>query len=98
MSSPRPDLLHPDFLRLVALLSDHDETNGNLPAADGTVAGYDSFALLGAAAHRAQLMTEGSGTLRKTLSAQQLDELQKLLAAMWKDGFAIGARSQQPAA
>lgn len=90
--------LHPDFLRLVALLADHDETNGNLPAEDGTVAGYDSFALLGAAAHRAQLMAEGFGTLRKTLSAQQLDELQQLLASMWKDGFAIGARSQQPAA
>lgn len=41
-------------------------------------------------------MTEGFGTLRKTLSAQQLDELQQLLAAMWKDGFAVGARSPQP--
>ncbi|MFD7958465.1 hypothetical protein ACFV4X_33935 [Streptomyces ardesiacus] len=98
MSSPRPDLPHPDSLRLAALLADHDESNGNLPAADGTIAGYDSFALLGAAAHRAHLMTEGFGTLRKTLNAQQLDELQGLLAVMWKDGFAVGARSQQPAA
>ncbi|MER5372761.1 hypothetical protein [Streptomyces sp. NPDC002553] len=90
--------LHPDFLRLVALLADHDETNGNLPAADGSIAGYDSFALLGAGAHRARLMAEGFGTLRKTLNGQQLHEFQQLLAAMWKDGFAIGARSQQPAA
>ncbi|MFH8257569.1 hypothetical protein [Streptomyces roseolus] len=95
MFSPSPDHLHPDFLRLVALLADHDETNGNHPATDGTIAGYDSFALLGAAAHRAQLMTEGFGTLRKTLNAQQLDELQQILAAMWKDGFAIGARFRQ---
>ncbi|GAA2720562.1 MULTISPECIES: hypothetical protein [Streptomyces] len=98
MSSPRPDLPHPDFLRLVALLADHDESNGNLPAADGTIAGYDSFALQRAAAHRARLMAEGLGTLRKTLNAQQLRELQQLLAAMWKDGFAVGVRSQRPGA
>lgn len=42
-------------------------------------------------------MAQGFGTLRMTLNAQQLDELQQLLAAMWKDGFAVGARSQQPA-
>ncbi|MER5889686.1 hypothetical protein ABT160_38165 [Streptomyces sp. NPDC001941] len=90
--------LHPDFLRLVALLAEHDETDGNLPAADGTIAGYDNFALLGAAAHRALLMAEGLSTLHKTLNAQQGHEFLQLLSAMWTDGFAIGARSQQAVA
>ncbi|ANZ13371.1 hypothetical protein SNOUR_43695 [Streptomyces noursei ATCC 11455] len=57
---------HPDNLRLIALITDHDQATGNAPDPAGKVAGYDSFALLGAAGHRAQLMLEGHGTLRKT--------------------------------
>ncbi|MGW3954619.1 hypothetical protein ACWEKM_27640 [Streptomyces sp. NPDC004752] len=87
---------HRDSLRLIALISTHDQTNGNAPDPEGKIAGYDSFSLLGAAGHRSQLMVEGFGTLRKTLNPQQLDELHGLLASMWMDGFAIGARSQQP--
>ncbi|MEV8092639.1 hypothetical protein [Streptomyces nigra] len=99
MVSPRPDdVPHPDSLRLAALLADHDESNGSLPAADGTVAGYDSVALSRASAHRAQLLAETHGTLRKTLGPRQFAELQQLLAAMWEDGFAVGARSRHPAA
>ncbi|MFI6282908.1 hypothetical protein [Streptomyces sp. NPDC050988] len=89
---------HRDNLRLIALISAHDQTNGNAPDSDGKIAGYDSFSLLGAAGHRAQLMFEGFGTLRKTLNPRQLEELHHLLAAMWMDGFAVGARSQQPSA
>ncbi|RSS37447.1 hypothetical protein [Streptomyces sp. WAC08241] len=85
---------HPDSLRLVSLIFDHDEAGGNSPDQGGKIAGYDSFALLGAAAHRANLMLEGNGTLRKTLTPEQLRELRDLLAAMWKDGFAVGARSR----
>ena len=41
-------------------------------------------------------MVKGYGTLRKTLSPEKIDELTQLLAAMWKDGFAVGARSRRP--
>jgi len=43
-------------------------------------------------------MIEGQGTLRKTLRAEQIDELTTLLTAMWMDGFAVGARSRKPPA
>jgi len=82
---------HPDTLKLVAAISDHDERGGNTTGPDGKVAGVDAFALLGAAGARAKLMAEGFGTLRKTLSPQQQDELLRLLAAMWRDGFIVGA-------
>lgn len=88
----------PDTLRLVALIANHDDANGNTPDPDGKIAGYDNYALTGAAGRRAQLMLEGHGTLRKTLAPQQQEELVRLLAAMWRDGFAVGARSQSPAA
>ncbi len=91
MSQPTPDTF-----RLVALIDAHDKVNGNTPDGSGKVAGFDSFALTGAAGHRAQLMIEGHGTLRKTLAPQQIDELARLLASMWRDGFAVGVRSQQP--
>lgn len=91
MSQPTPD-----NFRLVALIDAHDQANGNAPHSDGKVAGFDSFALTGAADSRAQLMIEGHGTLRKTLAPQQIDELTQLLAAMWRDGFAVGVRSQDP--
>jgi hypothetical protein len=86
----------PDNFRLAALIDAHDKANGNNPDSSGKVAGYDSFALTGAAGHRAQLMIEGHGTLRKTLTPRQIDELTQLLAVMWRDGFAVGVRSQQP--
>jgi len=89
--------LHPDHLRLIALIRDHDDTNGNAPDPDGKIAGYDSFALTGAAGHRAQLFAQGFGNLRKTLGPQQQEELVRLLATMWRDGFAVGARSQRDA-
>lgn len=87
--------LHPDHLRLVALIANHDEANGNASDPDGKIAGYDSFALTGAAGHRARLIAEGFGTLRKTLTPQQQQDLIRLLTTAWRDGFAVGARSQQ---
>lgn len=87
---------HPDSLRLAALIAAHDEATGNAPDSNGKIAGYDNSALLGAAGRRAQLMLEGFGTLRKTLAPQQINELWELLAVMWEDGFAVGARSQHP--
>jgi hypothetical protein len=84
----------PDAFRLVALIDAHDKANSNTPDSSGKIAGFDSFALTGAAGHRAQLMIEGHGTLRKTLTPQQIDELTRLLAAMWRDGFAVGVSSQ----
>ena len=86
----------PDNFRLVALIDAHDKADGNSPDSSGKVAGFDSFALTGAAGHRAQLMIEGHGTLRKTLAPEQIDELTQLLTAMWRDGFVVGARSQSP--
>lgn len=87
---------HPDSLRLAVLIDAHDKANGNASDNDGKIAGFDDFALAGAAGHRAQLMLEGHGALRKTLSPQQIDELRRLMAAMWRDGFAVGASSQRP--
>jgi hypothetical protein len=88
----------PDNLLLVALIDAHDRSNGNTPGPDGKIAGIDSFALTGAAGVRAQQMLEGHGALRKTITPEQQQELVRLLAAMWCDGFAVGARSQQPPA
>ncbi|MCQ1577241.1 hypothetical protein [Streptomyces parvus] len=90
--------IHPDSLLLATLINTHDQTNGNAPDSKGKIAGYDSSCLLGAGGHRAQLMVKGFGTLRKTLNPRQLEELHHILAAMWKDGFAVGACSQQPSA
>jgi len=86
---------HADNFRLVALLAEHDQADGNNPGPDRKIAGYDSFSLFGAALVRAQTMFEGYGTLRKVLPPEQHEELIQLMAALWQDGFAVGARSQQ---
>ncbi|WP_331731953.1 hypothetical protein OG613_49130 (plasmid) [Streptomyces sp. NBC_00015] len=86
---------HPDNFRLRALLAEHDQSNGNAPGPDGKIAGYDSFSLLGAAGVRASMMFEGFGPLRKVLPPEHHEEIIKIMAALWKDGFAVGARSQQ---
>jgi hypothetical protein len=84
-------MTHPDTFKLLAAIKDHDDRGGNTTDPDGKVAGIDAFALLGAAGARAKLMAEGFGALRKTLSPQQQEELVRLLAAMWRDGFVVGA-------
>ncbi|MFB6984571.1 hypothetical protein ACNPQN_32605 [Streptomyces sp. NPDC056297] len=89
---PQPS---PDNFRLIALLRDHDHSNGNEPGPDGKLAGYDSSSLLGAAGVRAKMMFEGHGTLRKILPPEHHEEVIRLMAAMWRDGFVVGARSQQ---
>ncbi|MFK4272563.1 hypothetical protein [Streptomyces milbemycinicus] len=85
---------HPGSWRFAALIAVHGQANGNSPDPAGKIAGYDSLALLEAAGHGAQQMLEGHGTLRKTLNPQQIDELRRLLAAMWQDGFTVGVRSR----
>lgn len=89
---PQP---HPDNRRLIALLHNHDQSNGNEPGPDGKLAGYDSFSLLGAAGVRARMMFEGFGNARKILPPEHHDEVIRLMAALWRDGFVVGARSQQ---
>jgi hypothetical protein len=84
-------MTHPDTFKLLAAIRDHDERGGNTTGPDGKVAGVDAFTVLGAAGARAQVMAEGFGSLRKTLNPQQRQELERLLAAMWQDGFIVGA-------
>lgn len=87
--------MHPDSLLLVALIDAHDRANGNTPDSSGNVAGINSSALTGAAGHRAQQMFDGYGSMAASLNPQQKKELVQLMAALWKDGFAVGARSQE---
>lgn len=86
-----------DSRTLGALIDDHDRALGNGIDQDGKTAGYNHVALLGAAGVRAKQLLEGHGILRQTLSPQQTDELLEFLVVMWRDGFAIGVRSQQAA-
>ncbi|MFD7884057.1 hypothetical protein ACFV3N_16660 [Streptomyces bauhiniae] len=86
--------VHPDSLRLVALIKEHDDGEGNAPDRNGKTSGFDRTALLGAAAHRGNLLYENFGPLRKTLTTKQADEVLRLLAAAWLDGFAVGGRAQ----
>lgn len=87
--------MHPDSLLLVALIDAHDRTNGNTPDSDGKTAGIDDFALIGAAVRRAQQILDGYGSMIANLEPQQKEDLAKLMAALWKDGFAVGARSHR---
>ncbi|MFJ5635234.1 hypothetical protein ACIQF5_21685 [Streptomyces goshikiensis] len=84
-----------DSVRLIDLLTEHDRTNGNEPDSDGRTAGYDSFSLLGAAGVRSRMMFENYGPLRQVLAPEHHEKVIQIMAAMWKDGFAVGARSQQ---
>lgn len=88
--------VHPDSFRLIALIKRHDDNEGNAPDAEGRTAGYDRFALTGAAAHRGTLLLEGFDPLRKTLAPRQVDDVLRLLTAAWLDAFAVGASSRQP--
>jgi hypothetical protein len=90
--------MHPDSLLLVSLIDAHDQTNGNTPDSDGKISGIDSSALTGAAGHRAQQMLDGYGSMIASLDPQQKKDLVMLMAALWKDGFAVGAQSHQRSA
>lgn len=89
---PQP---HSDNSRIKTLIHEHDRADGNQPGPDGKLVGYDSFALFESALIRARTMFEGYGPLRKTMPPERHDEVIRLMAAMWQDGFVIGARSQQ---
>lgn len=87
--------MHPDSLLLAALIDAHDHANGNTPDSNSNIAGINTFALTGAAGARAQQMFDDHGSMAASLNPQQKKELVQLMAALWKDGFVVGARSQQ---
>ncbi|MEU5196070.1 hypothetical protein AB0G86_18770 [Streptomyces scabiei] len=84
-----------DSVRLADVLAEHDRAHGNTPDPDGKIAGYDQSPLLSVAKSRSRMMFEDRGPLRKVLAPEHHEELIQLMAAMWQDGFAAGARSEQ---
>lgn len=83
--------IHPDVHKMIAAITEYDETQGVVPDAAGNVAGVNYTAILVAAGQRAQMMFENCGPLRKTLTPAQTDEVQQLMRAMWMDGFSASA-------
>lgn len=80
---------HPDSFKLIKAAHVHDDACEGLPDSNGEVGGVSHFALMGMAGHRAKLMLDNFGTLRKTLTPRQMDEVLKNMGAMWIDGFAM---------
>lgn len=81
------DNFHPDHLLLAAVIDRHHSENGNVPDTEDRIAGVDSFALVGASGFRARKLIEQRG-----IPADH-KELEMLLAAFWRDGFAVGVRT-----